>query len=158
MTSKMTAQDHIVQVGSIITNLQGLETVIRIFLARVNNQTPRMPGPTDEFADENFLTNFKSLGSLIDEYDGLLTKDEQKFQVDRSVLDVRDAFAHGRLLSVGDVYPATLFKFGISRDGKVPIAFREVLTVEWLNKTKLMMRDEQMKVVNCHKARGYKGF
>src|SRR5665213_103137 len=157
MADKMTAQDHVVAVGSIITNLQGLETVIRIFLARTKDQKWRFPSSSDEFVDENYVTNFRSLGSLIDEYNGLLSNDEQEFKVDRSVVDIRDAFAHGRLLSVGNVYPATLYKFGVSRNGRVPIVFQEVLTVEWLNRKKLMVRDEQMKVVNCHKKHGYKG-
>jgi hypothetical protein len=80
------------------------------------------------------------------------------FKVDRKVVDIRDAFAHGRLLSVGDIFPATLYKFGVSQNGEVPVQFQQVLTTDWLDRTKLMLRDEQLKVVNCHKARGYKGF
>ena len=154
----MTQQDHIQGVGAIVTNLQSLETVIRIFLARVHDQRWKMPGPVDQLIDESYLTNFRALGPLIDQYNGLLSDNEQEFKVDRKAVDIRDAFAHGRLLSVGDIFPATLYKFGIAQDGKVPVMFQQVLTTDWLNSTKLMLRDEQLKVVNCHKARGYKGF
>jgi hypothetical protein len=77
--------------------------------------------------------------------------------VDRSVVEIRDAFAHGRLLSVGDVFPATLWKFGISRDGKVPIEFREVLSTDWMKTTRDRIRIETLKIVNCFNARGYPG-
>jgi hypothetical protein len=157
MNGKMTQQDHIKGVGAIVTNLQSLETVIRIFLAKVQGQSWKIPCLGDQFAKENYLTNFRFLGPLIDQYNGLLSQEEQVFKVDRRVVDIRDAFAHGRLLSVGDVYPATLYKFGIAQNGEVPVQFQEVLTTEWLDRTKLMIRDEQLKVVNCHKARGYKG-
>jgi hypothetical protein len=76
--------------------------------------------PAASCAEENYLTNFRSLGSLIDEYNGLLTQDESRFRVGRFLVDIRDAFGHGRLLSVGEVYPATLYKFGIAKDGRVP--------------------------------------
>jgi len=158
MAEKMSEREHVDGVGAVVTNLQSLETVIRIFLAKLNNQSFSLPSPGDQFASENYLTNYRSLGSLIDEYNRLLLASEVEFRVDRSVVDVRDAFAHGRLLSVGDVYPATLYKFSIAQGGKVAIEFQNVLTKEWLNSTKLMIRDEQMKVVKCYKARGYKGF
>lgn len=158
MSSKMTAQDHIQGVGAVITNLLGLETVVRIFMAHSYKQILSLPDPVDQSAKETYLTNFRSLGSLIDEYNGLLADSEEQFRISRDVVDIRDSFAHGRLLSVGDVYPATLYKFGIARDGEVPIQFRYVLANDWLNEVKLRIHGEQIKVVNCHKARGYPGF
>jgi hypothetical protein len=75
-----------------------------------------------------------------------------------TVVDIRDAFGHGRLLSVGEVYPATLYKFGIAKDGRVPIQYQLVLTADWLAHIRQRILDERTKVVKCHKAQGYTGF
>jgi len=47
MESKTTAQDHIQGVGAIVTNLQALETVVRLILAAVHNQRLKLPGLGD---------------------------------------------------------------------------------------------------------------
>jgi hypothetical protein len=158
MTDKMSEQDHIQGVGAIITNFLALETVIRLFLANLHGQKPKLPGPGDQLAEENYLTNFRSLGGLIDEYNDGLSDQESELKVDRILVDIRNAFAHGRLLSVGDVYPATLYKFGIAKDGSVPIECQLVLSSEWFAHMKLRIRGEQDKVIKCFKARGFRGF
>jgi hypothetical protein len=158
MTGKMSEQDHIQGVGAIITNFLALETVIRLFLANLHGQKPRLPAAGDQSAEKNYLTNFLSLGGLIDEYNAGLSDQESELKVDRVLVDVRNAFAHGRLLSVGDVYPATLYKFGIARNGSVPIECQLVLSQDWLAHMKLRIRGEQDKVIRCFKARGFRGF
>jgi hypothetical protein len=69
---------------------------------------------------------------------------------------IRDAFAHGRLLT-NDELPARLWKFGSSKKKRVKIEFCEELTVEWLKTTALMIDAERQKVVDCFQARGYEG-
>jgi hypothetical protein len=63
---------------------------------------------------------FGHWGLSLDEYNGLLNDAEKIFAIERDLVDLRDALAYGRLLSVGDIYPATLYKFGIAKDGEVP--------------------------------------
>jgi hypothetical protein len=79
----MTHEEHAKCVGAIITNLQSLETVIRIFLAAVNKQSWGMPKAGELEVDENYLTNFRAFGPLIDRYNDALTAEERaKYAVD----------------------------------------------------------------------------
>jgi hypothetical protein len=72
------------------------------------------------------------------------------------VLLIRDAFAHGRLVTTTEL-PATLWKFGAPTNGRVPIEFSQVLTLDWLKETSKFIDDQREKVVTCYKARGLGG-
>jgi hypothetical protein len=65
---------------------------------------------------------------------------------------IRNAFAHGRLQTDNE-FPARLWKFGLARDGRVPVEFCEELTVEWFKE-----KCQRQRVVDCFKARGIKGY
>jgi hypothetical protein len=93
---------------------------------------------------------------LVRNYNGELTKAEDKFTVDREVVRIRNAFAHGRLLTTTEL-PARLWNFNGPTNGHVTIEFSEELTVEWMKKTALMIEGEKNKIVACFNARGYQG-
>ena len=153
----MKAEEHTQGVGAIITNLQALETVLRYFLARRHEQDIQFPKEGDEDAAENYLTRWVFLSKLIKNYNGALKPEEAKFKVEGDeVVRIRDAFAHGRLLTNTEI-PARLWKFGQAKQGKVKVEFSEELTSEWLKNTYLMIDGERQKVVDCFKARGYQG-
>lgn len=153
----MKAEEHTQGVGAVITNLQALETVIRYFLARRYGQDIQFPKVGEEEAAENYLTRWVGLDKLAKNYNGALTEEEAKFKVDRNeVVRIRDAFAHGRLLTSTEI-PARLWKFSHAKQGKVKVEFNEELTPDWLKKTYLMIDGERQKVVDCFKARGYQG-
>jgi hypothetical protein len=151
------AEEHTQGIGAVITNLQALETVVRYFLARRHEQDIQFPNIGDEEAAENYLTRWVGLDKLAKNYNGALTAEEAKFKVQREeVVRIRDAFAHGRLLTSAQI-PARLWKFSQARQGKVRVEFSEELTPEWLKKTWLMIDGERQKVMDCFKARGYQG-
>lgn len=50
---------------------------------------------------------------------------------------IRNAFAHGRLLTTSEI-PARLWNFNGAKKGRVVIEFSEELTVEWMKKTALI--------------------
>jgi hypothetical protein len=150
-------RDHLVLVGGIVMNLQALETVLRYFLLRLNRQDPQFPQSGDSDASETVLTNYTSLDYLIDQYNKALLEAEQKFAVSTEAVKIRDAIAHGRLLSVLRQPPYRLWKFGKPKDNRVPVEFCEELTVEWLRAKSDMIFAEKQKVLDCFNARGYKG-
>jgi hypothetical protein len=152
----MNPADHVRLVGSIVTNLQALETHLRYFIVKSSGQEVAFPKEGDKDVTENYLTNYVSLGELIKTFNAVLSADERMFLVDESVVVVRDAFAHGRLVTK-TVFPATLWKFGRSRDGRVPVEFCEVLTKDWLVKTSNRIDAERQRVLDCFTARGYQG-
>jgi hypothetical protein len=150
-------KEHTHGVGSIITNLQALETVLRYFLMRLRNQEPDFPKIGDPDAKKTYLTRWISLGTLIRNYNHSLDEQEQRYKLDGNVVGIRDAFAHGRLVTATKI-PAHLWKFGAARKkGRVKVDFCQELTAEWLNATALMIDSERQKVVDCFKARGYEG-
>jgi hypothetical protein len=73
-----------------------------------------------------------------------------------AVLKIRDALAHGRLVTTSEL-PATLWKFGQPVNGRVPIEFCEVMTFDYMTETWKMIDFERGKVVDCFKARHYEG-
>lgn len=152
----MKGSDHTLPLGSIVTNLQALETHIRYFLLRASGQQPSFPKKGDKDAAENYLTLFISLGELVKKYNSALSSDEAKFRVDEWVVAVRNALAHGRLVTETEI-PATLWKFGPSKDGRVPVEFCETLTKEWMVKTSNFIAREIQKVLSCFAGRRYEG-
>jgi len=154
--TRMKIEDHTQGVGNIVTNLQALETVVRYFLIKATHQAAEFPKPGDEQVPINYLTAYKSLGPLIRTYNEKLTTDEQKYAVDPGVVKVRDAFAHGRLVTAAAL-PYTLWKFGEPINTRVKVEFCETLTSEWLKKTWLQIDAEREKVMQCFKSRKYEG-
>ncbi len=143
-------------VGAIVTNMQALETVLRFLLAKVRNESVEFPNPGDQAAKFSYLTRHTTLGKLIRTFNEALAETEKKFEVDIGAVHIRDAIAHGRLVTTREL-PFRLWKFGANRNGQVAIEFSEELTAEWLKSTSDMIFREKQKVLDCFAARGYEG-
>jgi hypothetical protein len=143
-------------VGGIVTNLQALETVLRYFLAKLYNEVVEFPKVGDQTVKLTNLTRRTSLGKLIRTFNKALTDAEKKFEVDIGVVHIRDAIAHGRLVTTKEL-PFRLWKFGPRTNGRVDIEFSEELTAEWLKATTAQIDSEKQKVLDCFAARKYEG-
>jgi 3-oxoacyl-[acyl-carrier-protein] synthase III len=153
----MDAEKHLELTGGLMMNLQAVETLLRYFLVLREGQSTAFPKVGDTQADETFATNYTSLGELIDVYNvGLTAEEAHRFKVDRQIVHIRDAFAHGRLVTEKE-FPVTLWKFGRAKNGKVAIEFSETLTEEWLKNANKLLVTQRDRIVECAKARGYKG-
>jgi hypothetical protein len=148
--------EHTQGIGGIVTNLLALETVLRYFLLKLNGEEVQFPNVNDREAKITQLTRFASLSKLISEYHATLSDTEKQYAVDTSVVRIRDAFAHGRLLTSTEI-PARLWKFGPHKFGQVDVEFCEELTAEWLTNTTRMLDQQRKKVIDCFHARGYQG-
>jgi hypothetical protein len=84
------------------------------------------------------------------------TDAEKQFEVDQEVIKIRDAFAHRRLVTENE-FPARLWKFGIAKDGRVPIEFCEKVSTEWLKTKVQLIFKQKEKVVDYFESRGYQG-
>ena len=150
-------EEHLRLVGTIILNLQALELTMRLFLLKAHKQFIDWPKPTDTYVRENYVTNYLSLEPIIDGYNQALSgAEKQKFTVDKAVVAVRDFIAHGRLVTLDENFPATLWKFGRPKDAKVP-ASNITLTKDWLIKTSNHIDAQRSKVFECFSSRGYEG-
>jgi hypothetical protein len=151
------ATEHTQGIGGVVTNLLALETVLRYFLLKLHGEEVQFPTVGDREAKITYLTRFASLSKLISEYHAALGETEKQYAVDTSVVSIRNAFAHGRLLLSKEI-PARLWKFGSHKLGQVvDIEFCEELTADWLKKTTLIVDRQRQKVVDCFHARGYQG-
>jgi hypothetical protein len=96
---KVKVEEHTQWVGAIVTNLQALETVLRYFLAKLRNEIVEFPKVGDQTVKLTYLTRRTSLGKLIRTFNEALTHAEKNFKVDIGVVHIRDAIAHGRLVT-----------------------------------------------------------
>jgi len=152
----MDYKDHCLRIGYIHTNLAALESALRFSLLKANKETFTAPKPEDTDAPVNHITNFKSLGWLIKEYNSKLDLSESaQFTLNDESVRIRDALAHGRLVAPMNEYPLTMWKFGPPKSGRVPIEYNEVLTVDWLDKTWKLINQQKELVTTCSEKRGY---
>lgn len=154
----MNHDDHVAGVGAIVTNLQALETALRFFLGRRYDQHLEFPKPGEPTARKSYLTAFAPLGELIEDFNKSLKPEEEKFKISFEAVRVRDALAHGRLVvPEPPSWPATLWKFGKVKDGRMPVEFCEELTIEWMKDQYVKIQKQQQAVIQCFASRGYKG-
>jgi hypothetical protein len=128
----MNYDDHCINLGRLWSNLQSLEVTLRLFLTQANSS-------------ENHITNRDTFGTLVGKYNGQLSKDEQSlYSVDTSVVDTRNALAHG-LVSSGSVerFPRTLSH----NDQEVE------MTVDWFDAQVTLAQEQIGRVSACGKSR-----
>jgi hypothetical protein len=130
---------HALHVGGLVGNLQSLEILIRFFLSGLPSARPTgvaygidlFAFPVGTVLDESDLTSYESLGELIDRFNEHASANKMS-AVDRSLVSLRDAIAHGRVSAVAPSDQLRLVKFGPPRNGKVKIEFNEMMTPAWL--------------------------
>jgi hypothetical protein len=152
----MDYNDHCQRVGYIHMNVAALETSLRFFLLKANNENFTAPKSGETETPLTHMTNFASLSWLITEYNAKLNGEERpSFALDESSVRVRDALAHGRLTAPAKEFPLTLWKFGRVKSGRVPIEYNQVLAIEWLDETWKKIHRQKELVDECCKQRGY---
>ena len=159
--AELTVDDYNIRIGTIVINLQSLETTIRFFFFRKNGETEPFPkaGSGDDYVPHTSLTAFCQLRKWIRKYNGALSEKEVKeYKISENNADVRDAIAHARLIAPDPPsLPYTMWRFGEPVDGKVQVKMCQILSKDWLDQTIKSIYADQHRVIGCFKARGYKG-
>jgi len=146
--------EHACELGKLLGNLQSLELALRSFLYP-NADPPHNPAPAgvsllapavSETLPENAFTDWSSLGQLIDRYNRIVKTVDPTLLIDRSVVDLRDMLAHGRLSAASPSPPLRLVKFDRPSRGKVRVTASEELTLTWLTGNVTRVRSELAKV------------
>jgi len=152
----MDGDQHVLGVGKIVGNLHSLELVIRVFLCEADGEEIQLAAVPSGTVAETHLTSFDSLGDLIKEYNDCLSPSEQGYRVDPQAVKIRDAIAHGRLTSTAKEFPLTLVKFGFRNSTRmIPVEFVQVISEQWLEDTRKLIKQQIDNVQNCAKARNY---
>ena len=146
----MELNEYACKLGRIHGNLMSIETSIRFFL---QNQVDRRQITLEsnlltvhpdydslkvgDCVPENAITDFKSLEALIDAFDRGVAEKYPDLKLDKALITLRDALAHGRAFTLDPKLPLLLVKFAKPVDGKVRVEFAEHVTdeklLEWFN-------------------------
>lgn len=147
----MTLDEHASNLGKLITNLQSLELALRQFLCRLNNEAIIVPSIGQKNVLVDHLTNYDSLGALIKKYNNAVCSEYPHFIVDDCVVELRDALAHGRLVSISNPPqpPQRIFKFSRPKNDTVDLVFDEIMDDAWFKKWLGITHDQLSKVWEC---------
>ncbi len=127
----MTREEHCEKLGMLIGNLQSLELALRAFLSeRHSTMEPDVnvdEAKVGDWVASNSFTNYMSLGQLVRKFNGFVQGSTPEAMLDPSVVEIRDALAHGRLWSKRRSFPLRLFRFGEPKNNRVQIIMNEDL-------------------------------
>jgi len=149
--------------GKIMGNLHSLEFVMRLFL----HEAQRAPGiqtasgfeeTVGQWVPENSITNYDTLGQVIAKINSELQARGSTDRIEESMIELRDALAHGRILANWPPGPFRLVKFSKPRDAKVQVVFSVTMTPEWLAEQVRRTHAEILKVVEAGRALGFDCF
>ncbi|MGA8756594.1 MAG: hypothetical protein WB611_09710 [Stellaceae bacterium] len=152
----MDHNEYAASLGKIVGNFHALELCLRLFLCEARNEKYALPGAGATMVALSHLTNFDSLGRLIEKYNASLLPTENRYRIDPKIVRIRDALAHGRSVSATGSFPITLYKFSKAKvAGMVSVEFAEVLDEMWLNEAAGNIFIFVQKVTVCAKSRSY---
>jgi hypothetical protein len=154
------------KIGMIVTNLQSLEFALRLFLdeaqgyaGNVENVPVNLTNLTvGEWVPENYFTNFDTLRQLIRKINSELNYRGCSEQVDESLIVLRDAIAHGRVLANLPYEYLHLVKFSKPFGGKTQVIVSVEMTPTWLDQEIKRTHDEILKVISIAQSFGFKCF
>jgi hypothetical protein len=125
----MNYDDHCINLGWLWGDLQYLEVTLRIFLTQAN-------------PSKNYITNLDTFGTLVVVYNGQLLKAERSlYSLDPTVIDIRNALAHGLVSGTG--FPLTLLHKG--QEAK--------MTLSWSDDQRTLVRKQEERISACGRER-----
>ena len=140
---KRSVDTHIRNLGALVANLQTLEFYLRAVLSELPGSAPCGLAPGQNIYDLTVgdelaccpMTDFDTLRELIKKYNRVAVV-RGWHQVDTSLVEIRDALAHGRIAYPTDDHQyAHLMKFSKpDEEGKVYMTFNDEMSTEWFEK------------------------
>ena len=131
--------DTLQGIGKILSNLQSLEFALRLFLYELQKahhsswSEPLMLESLSvgDWVPETPLTDYDTLGQLIKKVNAEIGAQGVCDLVDESVVELRDAIAHGRVSSLRPDGPFSMLKFSKPHNGKVRVTVAVEMTQDW---------------------------
>jgi hypothetical protein len=138
MTNPMTEDEYAKKLGRLIANLNSLEFILRAFLQNLPSAKPlELPNGKDIYSfpagtelPESEITNYDTLEKLIEKFN-VFANQRGFIEIDKRIIEIRNALAHGRVSSPTISDNLRLVKFSRPVRGKVKITFNEVLSRNW---------------------------
>jgi len=137
----MNQEQHPLNLGKLLVNFQSLEFVLRAFLwesekdkDKDKDKEPKLYElKRGDIVAENAFTNYDSLNSLINKYNRNPKISSTGLNIDKTITDIRDAIAHGRVSGKSPMPPQNLLKFGKPKNNYVRVILSVQLSKEWFN-------------------------
>ena len=155
-------------IGKIVVNLQSLEFLLRLFLQNVQNPKAASRYAPYDFTNLtvgawvplDFLTSYDGLKELIQKVNSTLEARGLSERIDESIVQLRDAIAHGRVLGNEAEGPFHIFKFSKPNKSKtqVRVELSVEMTPEWLAAQVRHTYDETLKIMNAARQLGLECF
>lgn len=136
----MTILEHSQNLGALLTNIHSLEFLLRAFLYNFKEKDEKKWTYGVDIYNyeigtklpENSFTNYDSLSQLIIKYNFIAQKNSIE-EIDLTLIDLRDALAHGRTSACEENKPLRLIKFSRPSNGEVEVTYNAVMTKEWFS-------------------------
>ena len=134
---------HTFYLGKLIANLQSLEFVIRIFLSKLPDSQPMgIPYGADIYSYpvgtkflQSAVTDYSPLGKLVDRFNTGAMAAGLTQRIAPTIVDIRDALAHGRLSAPASGGEMRIIKFGRpDAEGKVEMTYNELMDHKWFKR------------------------
>lgn len=156
MNGDLAAHDSFaMNLGKIHGNLLSLEFCLRCYLHAIDDH-PRATLDdgmsfdslkVDDEVPETALTDYRTLGELVDRYNSLIKPAHPDLTIDRTLVDLRDALAHGRVSGANPSFDdLTLVKFAKPKDGRTRVTYSQRLTTQWLKEQNALVLAQVKKV------------
>lgn len=136
-------ETHLRNLGALVANLQTLEFYLRAVLSELPDSSSCGLAPSGNIYDLKVndevlscpMTDFDTFGELIKKYNRVASTRDWGY-VDTTLVDIRDALAHGRVAYPSDEHRyARLMKFSKPcKDGKLRVTFNDEMSPEWFEK------------------------
>ena len=141
--------------GRLVSNIQTLELLLRACLFEdeiakgLSKQSINIELVKGEIVDENAFTNWDTLRDLIQKYNELPIS--KGLTIDETLVDIRDAIAHGRVFADTPLGINQLVRFQKPKKNKVEVEFSVSMTEEWFGTQIRRFYDAVRKVDEVHK-------
>jgi len=156
----MDLKQHKLYLGALVANLQSLEFVLRAFLLKDEFRSGYSPSQSVDLdalnkgdtVPLNALTNYDTLSELVRKYNSHPKIPSANLTIDETLVDIRDAIAHGRVSSPIPSCPFTLLKFGKPKlNGTVEVEFSATMTERWFKEQINRVKDAFLSVKEAKK-------
>jgi len=137
---------HAEHLGGVIGNLQSLEFSIRLCLSQRPDSLVRSTytddfrnAPVGTLVPESDMSSYAPLGQLIKKFNELFGHFGST--IDPTLVDLRDALAHGRVFAGPDEEHFRIVKFDRPINGSARLSYNQVMTEDWFNESKRRLRE-----------------
>jgi hypothetical protein len=154
----MTLEEHTLNLGKLMVNLHSLEFCLRVFLCEAKKELVEFPAHGQIQVSETHLTNYDFLGRLIDSYNTIVSPNAPDLTVDKGVVTLRDAIAHGRVFGQAESPPLRLLKFDQPSKGAVSVTFDALMDQDWFTESRQRVWREVGHVRGAADRFGYSAF